>query len=361
MPKLIASYRVRVPLFEITPYTFIHRLFYFRCLMNDRYDFLTKYSLLDWAPLNEKPDNSVFQKSICLQDEIDKRAQYIIERADNKKIYLLYSGGVDSTCVATALIKNKKPNTKIEILCTKESLEEYSLFFDFFKKEHIKVNVMEFKDIFPYVEKDKDYVLTNGWCADQLFGFRDINKYKDLFFKDWTKFASLKFELDGNKDIFPYFKDSIEIIREYLNTVFPYPIKNFAQFAWFWNHCCKLSYIRNTTSLEGHSQYLRENNIPFYNCQNMIDWSVSNYDNFSNNFAQDTRYYKKPLKDYIIKYTKDENYRYKNKKTSWNPMYEKVTFNRLSVIDTEGFKYFGEIEQDKKYDFLLKRYNKYEV
>lgn len=93
----------------------------------------------------------------------------------------------------------------------------------------------------------------------------------------------------------------------------------------------------------------------------MIDWSVSNYDNFSNNFAQDTRYYKKPLKDYIIKYTKDENYRYKNKKTSWNPMYEKVTFNRLSVIDTEGFKYFGEIEQDKKYDFLLKRYNKYEV
>ena len=101
----------------------------------------------------------------------DERAKYLLQFAEskNRKIAVMYSGGIDSTLILCSFIKNaKKEQLKnILVLLSDESIRENVNFYH----DHIIKNfecVSSYK--FPYYLGHDDYLFTSGENADQLFG-----------------------------------------------------------------------------------------------------------------------------------------------------------------------------------------------
>lgn len=360
MKKLIAAYRAVCNSNDCTPYMFINRLFYYRALMNDRFDFLTKFSKLNWQNQNELPDSLAFTRQANIHDLINARANEILDLASalNKKIYVLWSGGVDSTCVVTALLKNKT-NQVIELIATSESIKDNPSFACLMQKIGIKIHILAWTKIQSFIESSDDYIITNGWGADQLFGFRMLNQFPDLYNADWKLGAFYIYKNNNQLDYYYLNRQSMSILDDYLSSVFPTPIKTFSQVCWFFNFCMKWTFIKNVSTMEANGAYYITHNIPFFITKEFSDWACHRYDWFTHNdYSIDPRLYKPELKSYTIDYTKDQSFWLMTKKTSWNPMYETVTDNRLTVIDSDGFKDYGKIEAKQKYQFLLTHYAK---
>lgn len=358
--KLKACYRVMCNSpYEVSPYMFVNRMFFFRFATNDRFDFLTKYSLIDWEECGEQVDPKVFHSTYNVWDIIDRRAKEILDWAEreNKKIYVLYSGGVDSTCVAVALLKNRNKQV-VELIGTKESIDENPVFYELMKKQKVTVHILQWADIYPFITKHDDYILTNGWGADQLHHYGATSKYPELFNKSWIEGTKAIYEERGQLDYWLASKQSIEIIEDYLDHVFPAPIKSFNYYCWFWNFCMKYQFIRYVNTLESDSEYHHSHNIPFFINKEFSDWGASRWEWYLHYNYNEALHYKPDLKAYTIDYTKDSNWWYKNKTQSWDPMYERVNTSRMTVIDEEGFKNLGDIEQHKKYKLLLQYYAK---
>lgn len=328
--------------------------------MNDRFDFLTQFSKLNWQVQNELPNSSAFVTHADINDLINARANQILELASNlnKKIYVLWSGGVDSTCVVTALLKNRKDQI-IELICTAESIKDNPSFALLMNKANIKLHILQWAKIQSFIEKSDDYIITNGWGADQLFGFRMLNQFPELYNADWKLGAYHIYKRNNQLNYYYLNRQSMSILDSYLSKVFPTSIKTFSQVCWFFNFCMKWTFIKNVSTMEANGDYYATHNIPFFITNDFSNWACHRYDWFTHNdYSVDPRLYKPELKSYAIEYTKDESFWLMTKKTSWNPMYETVTDNRLTVIDSEGLKDYGIIEPNNKYNFLLTHYAK---
>ena len=353
---LVAAYRVPCVTTECTPYMFVNRMYFYRFITNDRFDFLTKYSLIDWKPCGEAISPQVFSMSYDINELIDCRARELLDKG--KKIYVLYSGGVDSTTVVTALLKNKLRDEQVEVVGTKESVKENLFFADFLSKHHIPFHVLDWHNIMPFIESQNDYIVTNGWGADQLFHFGMASWRPELFNKDWVEGTKIVYSERGQYDYWRYNANSIEILRDYLDHVFPAPIRTFSYYCWFWNFCMKYTFIRNVTSMEANTEYLRQNNYPFFITTDFSNWAASRWEWFLHNSYAEPRCYKPELKAYTVDFTKDESFWDMTKTQSWDPMYETVTKSRLTVIDDTGFKNFGEMDENCKYNIIMSHYKK---
>jgi len=369
MSKLESAYRVCSKFIDdYSPYKFINRAFFFRCIMNDRWGWLTQFSSIDWKDLNERPLNLSEYPILDMGDLIDKRAIEIVNRAYNseKEIIVSFSGGVDSCCVVCALLKHRKPNQKISIVYTDKSMEENPTFFDFMVKNNIDMYHSDASCLYDFLEKRNDYLLVTGWCADQLFHFGVINKIPDeCFHMDWKDampiFLNIQHKCDGNYEMELY-ADAVEIIDDYVKHVLPTPLTCMCEFAWFWNFTCKYAYIRNVTKLEAKTDYLFNNNIPFFDTPEFNIWSLQNYQNIKvlTPWNKGDKAYKLPLKEYIVSMTNDPLYYSLRKIQSYQDRYK---FNQkalyFSIIDEKGLKNKVEVEsQQNKYDYLLLNYNK---
>ena len=95
--------------------------------------FYDPYKREPWhIPELAMPSSSDLQKQNLSFDEIcDLVAQDIVNftNQSNREVIINYSGGVDSTTVLTALLKNQINKDKLTILLSKESIEEYPGFY----------------------------------------------------------------------------------------------------------------------------------------------------------------------------------------------------------------------------------------
>ena len=105
---------------------------------SDRFGVLNKYSTFNLYAtkgidyLNDLKSKSFDNSQKFLSDAIDKRGKYLLDKAyQNKKdIYLLWSGGIDSTAVFISFLKNIKNNEILHIVMSKNSIDEYKSFFE---------------------------------------------------------------------------------------------------------------------------------------------------------------------------------------------------------------------------------------
>src|SRR3954462_7436394 len=88
------------------------------------------------VPLFPIPEFRTFTKSY--EEVCDGRAREILQNADTPgiRIYVLYSGGIDSTCLLISLLKQATPEQKknIVVLMSHESIAENPRFYE----EHIR-------------------------------------------------------------------------------------------------------------------------------------------------------------------------------------------------------------------------------
>lgn len=233
----------------------------------------------------------------------------------NSKIYLMWSGGIDSTGVLVSILKNwpKQDLERVTVLLSRESIAEagglYStLVFPNFKTlNSMTVNLEDLA---------RDGYIVTGEPADQLLGFGQIKrmliKYgEDVIVGDWKKYAELYFAAETGKTV-----PASVILDNYIPLVdeCPWKIKSYFEFLWWMNFSFKYQYTLTRFLSYGewnNPKFFYSKLIHFYNTDEFNFWSINNVQAYL--FDKD---YKKLPKNYIIEFTGIDTYRKKLKRAS---------------------------------------------
>jgi len=314
-------------------------------------------------PLNTKvldflkmPD---YQKSGKSFEEIcDERINFLLMKArhTNKKLAVLYSGGVDSTLILCSILKNAKQNdlNNVHVFMSDDSVKEnLNFYYNFIIKKFKCFSSYKF----PYILGRDDYLFVSGENADQLYG-AGMNLH-GIF--------SQKYSLD---ELFGDYKDSYEQMLSVLqsrlspeNQKYGEPIfklftklvesaaidiKNVYQFYWWLTFSLKwqsvyvriLPYSLNKTTLK-----LEENFTTFYSTKDFSLWALNNFEKFSSDPTSANR---DISKQYIFDVNGDKDYLKKPKVLSLHNLVRNK--NMVQTID-DDLNYSNEYPNERYYNF----------
>lgn len=241
-----------------------------------------------------------------------------MERAEqlwnlNKPINLFWSGGIDSTSAAIALLETKREENILKIRCTKESIEEFPEFFEKIKNYcdiFDKKNFLN-REIF----SNHNEIKITGECGDQLFGTESLFHKQDSINKPWTEL----FKWDKNY-LFPGYNYSDNFYEKNKNSFFnflfehvdycPFEIKTIFDLYWWLGFTLRWVDVDTRMTFIYTKTTEWKSTLSFFNTENFQRWSITNHDIKQKKSWEAS--YKQPAKDYINKYFPNENYR-KNK------------------------------------------------
>lgn len=305
-----------------------------------------KCELLPWLKL---PKYEKFTKSFS--EIMDERAVQVFKQAveSNRKLAVMYSGGVDSTAILCALLKNipeKDLKDNVVVLLSELSIMENPNFYH----SHI---IKKFKCIssfrFPYFLGNDEYLLINGENADQLFGsqvtgfFTLDRDFKDVFKpvrtmrgelidwmrtrieKDWVVYKS------NDKD----YSEKLFNHLEQIVAAAPIELDDIYRFFWWINFTTKwqsvyvrlLPFSQNPKTIK-----LEENYTTFYYPKDFQLWSMNNTDKFVKDTALSSKYI---AKEYICEYNKDWDYMNKPKIGSLSSVFKQKNIPTYITRDME--------------------------
>jgi len=120
---------------------------------------------------------------MSLSDILDKRAIEIHQRAvtDNKKIYIMFSGGIDSTTLLTAFIKNipaQELDDRYTIIMSANSIAENYYFYKNYI--HNKFRTINWLDLDVTQNLLKDTIVLHGDPANALLSVPTVNVITSL-------------------------------------------------------------------------------------------------------------------------------------------------------------------------------------
>lgn len=266
------------------------------------------------------PDYVKFDKSF--EEICDDRAIFLLNKArqDNRKIAVMYSGGVDSTLILVSLLKNaKKEELKnITVLLSDNSIKEnINFYYDFLIKNFNCVSSYRF----PYFLGDDNYMVVSGENADQLFGsqvndqYTRNNPYSDLFkpIGDVKEQIIYWFQQKIKDDYnVKYAEDVFGLFEKICNNA-PIPLDNAYKFFWWINFVTKWQsvYVRILPySLNKNTIKIEENYTTFYSPTEFQLWAMNNTDSFVKDEPGTSKYVAKQI---ICNFTKDYSYMKKPK------------------------------------------------
>ena len=286
----------------------------------------------------------------------NERATELIARAEklDAKIYISWSGGIDSTLVLVSMLKNATPQQqkRFIVLLSDLSIDEYPLFYETFIRGKLKTDTAS---ALPVVLGTPNMII-NGEHNDQIFG-SDImapiilkhgnqvihQKYnRDILFGEY-------FNAVGDATIANFYLD----LFERLPASSPIPIETMYDFTWWINFSLKWATVY--TRILTFTAPVNKNRItesyamtyfePFYNTEEFQLWSLNNQDK---KIKDSWVTYKWPCKEIICDFTKDAVYR--DTKLKVGSLGSFLRSKRsYEAIDTE-FKLYDELDLEKYYN-----------
>jgi len=291
-----------------------------------------------------------------LEDIYDSRAIELYNEAKrtNKKLAVMWSGGIDSTSVLVSLLKNIPSNEHdiIEVICNTDSVFEHPAFFIKFIQGKIAIRSSVF---FLVTNEFLDrYILLHGDPADCLFG-PSISRMKTairqgLHHESWQKNIDLiktpltkilenkanfyKIDLPdtyrSDDHISEFSKKCVDwFCKKLSNTITEGKHKNYltsiADWYWWsyfnfkWEFSCQRPFLYNNSG----EHISREKQISFakntfFNTDKFQQWSYTNLKTLIP--ESDMTQHKSLVKKYIFDYSKiSEYYKYKNKIAGQQP------------------------------------------
>lgn len=337
MAKLIAARRIFycdkcMPVNDV--FSVVNRVF---CgwVVRDRFNILNKHLPFHMADIADEipvADGSLEMRDIC-----DSRAQEIL--ALNQPIIISWSGGVDSTAILIALLRNGIKKDQLTILHAPSSINEYPWLYKKLTEEGYKF--VQREDLASAFNDVTEGLLITGWCADQLFGSNIHLRNLSLYNLPW---------MDGLRQAI---KDRgiriSEKSHEYLEYAWSdyakqlgFEMTDFCEFAWIYNFGCKWSYVSQDAFLASNLANTRKRIINFFEDIRFQRWAVNNYPNIKEiNVNRNSKFYKQSLKRYIHEWTNDPDYLLrKGKVNSWAQVKDEVDWNKISTLDTDGYHVF---------------------
>lgn len=269
------------------------------------------------------PDLSIHEPR-SLEDLMDLRGQEIYQQSVklNKKIMLMWSGGIDSTSVLISLLKNIPANEhkdRIVVCMSTDSLTENFYFYKTFIS--CKIPVIHRHKITFNNDLLNEYILLHGDPGDALFG-PSTPKYKHLI-KDGRHRLPAKdnVELLYGCVLDPALSENtgkwlVDKILENMLEVNPPNVESIAD--WFWWQYMNLKWegsiwrpFHGTGVRENYSDPISKENTlqfqenTFFNTEYFQRWSHSNLQNHIPNGIES---HKHDIKKYIFKFDKNESY-----------------------------------------------------
>lgn len=271
------------------------------------------------------------------------RANQILQRArtENRPIRVLWSGGIDSTAAAVALLKTADPKLdRLEFYYSQHSVREYKLFF---QQSLAQQKIVKIKSVDQALGTDA--IVVTGEHGDQLFGsMKAIGvKWKELN-KAWPE--ALPNELNRRLASTHRVDQVLDYLAPQISTA-PISINTFWDALWWMNFSMKWQSVAyripaigaasKTIKYDLNQQFnLTEH---FFNSNAFQIWALSNRCNVIE--AGNWKTYKWPLRDFIYEYNADQKYKKgKRKQASLNNVIQhpdRFNFRRRCVaIDTAG-------------------------
>jgi hypothetical protein len=241
-------------------------------------------------------------------------------------ISVLWSGGLDSTCVAIAFIETKPADKKLSLVCTQESIDEYPSFYEQHKNFITLDSTDEFWKRFTHHQKNTKYV--SGDIGDQIFG-GVIDEYADHKDEPWQNFIEWKdvfetsaFQADNLAR--EWFKTEKEmLIRKFtkFNNKAPFPIVTIFDFVWWLTFTTRFNgAANNITNLVNAVHKLDKAAIGVVSCffhnDDFEQWSIKNH---HLKFPDGPETYKQPIKDFIANYNGDVDFLRNKRKEKSTP------------------------------------------
>lgn len=259
------------------------------------------FEILD--ALDEFEKNGKSFGEICVE-----RAVFIARRAikENKKIQVLWSGGIDSTLALVSLyreLEKREELRRLEILLSQESIEEFTSFFYEIIEPKLKF-VLFNPPIYKYLDVDK--IIVTGEHGDQIFGSDKAQHFvitKQAFrpFEEVLPYAMAR-KLGSTKSVDAVIKFLAPQIKKS-----PVEIKTLFDYFWWMNFSLKWQHVslRMIYSTENIQLALNENIIHFFSAKNFQNWSISNH---KYKIKSSWKSYKYIAKECIFDFHRDENY-----------------------------------------------------
>ena len=263
---------------------------------------------------------------------------------DNDTIEVSWSGGIDSTAVALALMETKPADKKLIIGCSKFSIDEYPAFYETHKDICKLLTTEEF---FSKDRLESAHLIVTGDVGDQIWGanLAVLLDEEELFKKDepwqvmidWPdvfKQSKLKSFQSDHPVKQPWTKSQkdkfIEVLTDHISSC-PFEIKTCFDMAWWLNFSTKINYVRLRMPMiathDNKLSYINLNNFrPFYLTDDFQRWSIVNHNEKISSFKSS---YKQGAKDFIFSINKDANYAtHKQKEPSTPKMLDSKWFSR---------------------------------
>lgn len=241
-------------------------------------------------------------------------------------IYVMYSGGIDSTTAVTAFIISWTPEElkRVHILASTQSISEFP--------EMWNLIVEKFKGrittSYAHVEKAcrKGHVIT-GEHGDQIFGSDVIKKvfrhYGDEgLHSDWeTHMPAVYTSMFGESTA----KLFVEVYRQ-TTVACPFPIKSCFDWAWWFNFTNKWQHVKYRLLSYKDWEDPRTNFAKIHHFFDTPDWQRWSLDNHDQKIENTLSSYKVAGKKFIIKHTNYHNYMTKSKVGSLRSLWKNKGF-----------------------------------
>ena len=261
---------------------------------------------IEFEVLDPLGDFSKTEKSfaeICAQ-----RAEFICEKAaaENRKIQILWSGGIDSTLALVSVYKELEKRGKLnalEVLLSKESIAEYPAFFRDVIEPKLKY-ILFAPPIYDFLDEKK--IILTGEHGDQLFGSDKAQHFvmTNQAFRPFEEMLPLVIarKLGSAK--------SVDRIISYLAPQIeksPVKIETLFDFLWWMNFSLKWQHVslRMFYSEEDKRFSLDENFMHFFSAKDFQNWSISNH---ALKIKRTWKSYKYIAKECIFDFHRDEDY-----------------------------------------------------
>jgi hypothetical protein len=341
-----------------------------------------KLGLPDWIPTNKLPFTQSINrinkeigdqlnpfKSIIMTETIDElknfpkdnnsfeelvhnRAIEIQEKTKGSNVYLMYSGGIDSTTAIVSIMNtwNEENLERLYILMSYRSIEEFP---DMWKTINKKFKGRIINSLTNTNFIDKGYIIT-GEHGDQVFGSDVIIPIVDYYGNaginlPWKNNINSFYKVFFNKS---FSKNVDMFVDKYAMTLqhCPFEIKTCFDFVWWFNFTNKWQLVKyrllNQRRFINPEKSIKKV-IHFFDTPYIQKWSLENHDKK----IKDTLItYKYTAKEFIVKYTGFEEYLNKPKIGSlqhvgsnfdrvfaFDQNYEEMTFNEtLGCVNNYG-------------------------
>jgi hypothetical protein len=239
--------------------------------------------------------------------------------ASNRKVALMWSGGIDSTTALVSLLKNSTSHQRenMVVLMSEDTIRENSFFYKKFIRGQMQID--HSYNFHNYAGNDS-YFFTSGECNDQLLGYALIKVYAD-WSGDFSRVHETIHRPEVQQRVCNFISTVAKVPIESAYKIFniykncsdqaPVPIDSVYSFFWWWNFCFKWQnvYVRGLSFLPQSSITgikFEENFSPFYSSASFQLWSLNNVDELASDSWSS---YKSNCKDIIYKFDGNEDYR----------------------------------------------------